>query len=50
MIIAQIEISEIEELQKAIEEHEKYAKQLHDNAMRIRELHLQINLKLKENQ
>lgn len=49
-IVAHIEIPEMEELQKAIDEHAALTKSLEENAMKIRNLQLTINLKLKEDQ
>lgn len=49
-VVAHIELPEMEELQKEIDNHVALTKQLEENAMKIRNLQLQINLKLKENQ
>ncbi|MBQ5675013.1 MAG: hypothetical protein IIV45_08050 [Lachnospiraceae bacterium] len=49
-IIAQIEIPEMEELEKAIDTHRELTQRLEENVREIRAIYLQINLKLKENQ
>ena len=49
-VVAHIELPEMEELQKAIDNHIALTKQLEKNAMKIRDLQLQINFKLQENQ
>lgn len=49
-IIAQIELPEMDELLKTIEKHRELLEELRRNALKMNDLYLQINFKLKENQ